>query len=79
LLTSKYRELEESYEKLSGFHKNTLISYEEIKLSHEVIITKVTCCEAHVDISTTPTKNVIFPCANRSNSSRHNIPTSCDE
>jgi hypothetical protein len=30
LLTSKFRELEESYEKLSSSHKSTLISYEEL-------------------------------------------------
>jgi hypothetical protein len=71
--------LEESYEKLLGSHKITLISYEELKLAHEVSITKVTSCEPHMDISTTPTQNVIFPCASSSNSSRHNIATSCDE
>jgi hypothetical protein len=30
LLTSKFRELEESYEKLLSSHKSTLISYEDL-------------------------------------------------
>jgi chromosome segregation ATPase len=72
LLTSKFRELEESYEKLSSSHKSTLISYEELKLAHELSITKVTSCEPHVEIIT-------MSCASPSDSSRHNIATSCDE
>jgi hypothetical protein len=79
LLTRKYRELKESYEKLLSSHKSTLISYEELKLAHEVSITKVTYCEPHVKISTTHTQNVVLPCASPSDSSRYNIATSCDE
>jgi hypothetical protein len=79
LLTSKFRELEESYKKLSGSHKSNLISYEELKLAHEVSITKITSCEPHVEISTTHTQNVLFTCASPSNSYRHNIATFCDE
>ena len=52
LLTSNYRELEESHEKLSGSHNDLLISYDGLKLAHEASITKVTSCEPHVDIST---------------------------
>ena len=42
LLTSKYRELEESHEKLSSSNDNLLASYACLKLAHEAITTKVT-------------------------------------
>jgi hypothetical protein len=79
LLTSNYRKLEESHEKLSSSHDDLLISYDGLKLAHEASITKVTSCEPHVDISTTLTQNDILPCASPSNSSKHNVATSCDE
>jgi hypothetical protein len=41
-------------------------------------MSKVTSSEPHVDICTT-SQNAILPCASPSNSSTHNIATSCDE
>jgi hypothetical protein len=41
-------------------------------------MTKVTSSEPHVDICTTY-QNAILPCASPSNSSTHNISTSCDD
>jgi hypothetical protein len=79
LLTRNYNKLEESHENLSGSHGDLLISYNGIKFAHEVPITKKTCCEPHLDISTTLNQNAILSCASPSNLSRHNISTSCDE
>ena len=79
LLSSKYGNLEESHEKLSSFHEDLLVSYDKLKLAHEDIITKVKSCEPHVDNGTTSTQNSLLPCASPSNSSTHNIATSCDE
>ena len=79
LLTSNYGKLEESHEKLSGSHDDLLISHERLKLAHEAIVTKVTSCEPHVDISTISTQNALLTCASPSDSSRHIIPNSCDE
>jgi hypothetical protein len=53
LLTSNYKKLEESSEKLSGSHGGLLISYTGLKLAHEASITKKTSYESHLDISTT--------------------------
>jgi hypothetical protein len=77
-LTSNYGKLEESNEKLSSSHYDLLISHDKLKLAHKAIITKVTSCEPHVDNSTT-TQNVLLTCASPSNSSKHDIATSCDE
>ena len=79
LLTRNYRKLEEIHEKLSISHEDLLVSHDKIKLAHEAIITKVISCEPHVDISTSSTQNPILPRASLSNSSTHNIATSCDE
>jgi hypothetical protein len=79
LLTSNYKKLEESHEKLSGSHGDLLISYNGVKLAHEESITKVIYCEPHLSISTTSTQNAIMPCASPINLSRYNIATSCDE
>jgi hypothetical protein len=79
LLTSNYMKLEESHEKLLGSHGDLPISYNVLKLAHEVSITKETSCEPHLDISTTLNQNAILPCASPTNLSRHNISTSCDE
>ena len=79
LLTSNYGKLEESHEKLSSSHADLLVSHDKLKLAHEAIITKVISCEPHVDISTSSTQNPILPRASPSNSSTHNIATSCDE
>jgi hypothetical protein len=78
LLTSKYGKLEESHESLSSYNEDLLVSHARLKLAHEAISTKVTSCEPHVDICTNY-QNVILPCASPSNSSAHNIATSCDE
>jgi len=77
LLTSNYRELEESREKLSGSHDDLLISYNGLKLAHEASITKVISCEPHLEISTTSTQNAILPCASPSNPTTHSIDTPC--
>ena len=79
LLTSNYGKLEESHEKLSGTHEDLLISNDGLKLAHEAMVTKVKSCESHVDISTSSTRNALFPCASPCNSSLHDIGTSCDE
>ena len=79
LLTSNYGKLEASHEKLSSSHENLLVSHDRLKLAHEAILTKVTSCESHVDVSTISTQNAILPCASPSNSSSHIIATSCDE
>ena len=47
LLTSKYRKLEESHEKLSSSNDDLLASYASLKLAHEAITTKVTSSEPH--------------------------------
>jgi hypothetical protein len=78
LLTSKYGKLEESHGKLSSSHEDLLASHDLLKLAHEAIMSKVTSCEPHVDISTT-TQNALLPCASPSNSSTHIIAKSCDE
>jgi hypothetical protein len=78
LLTSNYKKLEESHEKLSGSHMDLLISYNGLKLAHEASITKETSCEPHLDISTTLNQNAILPCGSPINLSRHNIATSCE-
>jgi hypothetical protein len=78
LLTSKYGKLEESHEKLSRSNEDLLVSHARLKLAHEAISTKVTSCEPHVGTSTI-SKNDILPCASPSNSSTHNIATSCNE
>ena len=79
LLTSKYRELEESHKKLSSSNDDLIASYASLKLAHEDITTKVTSCEPHVDNGTTLPKNAILPCASPSSSSTCNVSTSCDE
>jgi hypothetical protein len=79
LLTSNYGKLEERHGKLSSSHEDLLASHDRLKLAHEAIMSKVTSCEPHVDISTTSTKNAILPCASPSDSSTHIISTSCDE
>jgi hypothetical protein len=78
LLTSKYEKLEESHEKLSSSNEDLLVSHTRLKLAHEAISTKVTSCKPHVDIYTN-SQNAILPYASPSNSSTHNIATSCDE
>src|SRR5664279_2265113 len=78
-LTSKYEFLEESHEKLSSSNEDLLASHARLKLAHEAISTKVTSCEPHVDNGTTSTLNAILPRASPSNSSTHNVSTSCDE
>jgi hypothetical protein len=78
LLTSKYEKLEESHENLSSSNEDLLVSHARLKLAHEAISTKVTSCEPHVDIYAN-SQNAILPCASSSNSSTHNIATSCDE
>jgi hypothetical protein len=78
LLTSKYGKLEERHEKLSCSNEDLLVSHARLKLAHEAISTKVTSREPHVDICTN-SQNAILPCASPSNSSTHNIATSCDE
>jgi hypothetical protein len=77
LLTSKYGDLE-GYDELLSSYESLLISHDRLKLVHEVSITKVTSCEPRVDISTS-SKNDLLSCASPSNSSKHNISTSCDE
>ena len=77
MLTSNYRELEESHKKLSGSHDDLLISYDGLKLAHEASITKVTSCEPHVVTSTICTQSAILPCASPSNPSSHTIDTPC--
>ena len=77
LLTSNYRELEESHKKLSGSHDDLLISYDGLKLAHEASITKVTSCEPHMDVSTISTTNVILPCASPCNPSSQTSDTPC--
>ena len=67
LLTSKYGKLEESHEKLSSSNEDLIASYAKLKLAHEAIMSKVTSCEPHEDISTT-TQNALLPCASPSNS-----------
>ena len=79
LLTSSYGKLVETHEKLSSSHEDLLVSHERLKLAHEAILTKVTSCEPHVDNGTTSNLNAILPCASPSNSSSHNVSTSCDE
>jgi hypothetical protein len=79
LLTSKYGILEEIHEKLSSSNEDLLASHARLKLAHEAIMSKVTSCEPHVDKGTTSTKNALLPCASPSNSSTHNVATSCDE
>ena len=79
LLTSNYGKLEETHEKLSSSHEDLLVSHERLKLAHEAISSKITSSEPHVDKGTTSTLNVILPCASPSNSSTHNVSTSCDE
>ena len=78
LLTSNYGKLEEIHEKLSSSHEDLLISHDRLMLAHEAIMSNVTSCEPHVDISTT-SKNAILPCASPSNSSTHIIAKSCDK
>src|SRR5664279_5796081 len=78
-LTSNYGKLEETHEKLSSSHEDLLVSHERLKLSHESITSKVTSCEPHVDNGTTSSLNAILPYASPSNSSTHNVSTSCDE
>ena len=70
LLTSNYGILEERHGKLSSSNDDLLVSHDRLKLAHEAIMSKVTSCEPHVDISTT-TQNAILPCASPSNSSTH--------
>ena len=78
MLTSNYGILEESHGKLSSSHEDLLASHDRLKLAHEAIMSKVTSCEPHVDISTTP-QNATLLCASPSNSSTHSIAKSCDE
>jgi hypothetical protein len=78
LLTSNYGKLEESHGNLSSSHEDLLASHDRLKLAHEDIMSKVTSSEPHVDICTS-SQNAILPCASPSNSSTHNIATSCDE
>jgi hypothetical protein len=78
LLTSNYGKLEENHGKLFSSHEDLLASHDRLKLAHEAIMSKVTSSEPHVDICTT-SQNAILPCASPSNSSTHNIATSCDE
>jgi hypothetical protein len=78
LLTSNYGKLEESHGNLSCSHEDLLASYDRLKLAHEAIMSKGTSSEPHVDICTS-SQNVILPCASPTNSSTHNIATSCDE
>jgi hypothetical protein len=77
LLTSHYGKLEESHGKLSSSHEDLLASHDLLKLAHEAIMSKVTSCEPHVDISTT-TQNALLPCASPSNSSTLIFAQSCD-
>ena len=79
MLSSTYGKLEESHVKLTSSHDDLLVSYNVLKLAHEVMTTKVTYSEPHVDTSTTTSKNAIFPCASPCNSSTHNVASSCDE
>jgi len=79
LLTSKYRKLEESHEKLFSSNEDLLASHARLKLAYEAITTKVTSCEPHVEIGTTSSRNALLPCASPSDSSTHNVATSCDE
>jgi hypothetical protein len=78
LLTSNYGKLEESHGKLSSSHKDRLASHDRLKLAHEVIMSKVTSSEPHVDICTT-SQNLILPCASPNNPSTQNIAKSCDK
>ena len=55
------------------------MSHDKLKIAHEAILTKVKSCEPHMDNGTTSTQNVILSCASPSNSSMHDIATSCDE
>src|SRR4051812_29428495 len=76
---SNYGKLEESHVKLLSSHEDLLVSHGTLKLAHEAIVSKVTSSGPHVDISTTSTPNVIFPCASPCNSSSHNHAISRDE
>jgi hypothetical protein len=78
LQTSNYGKLEESHGNLSCSHEDLLASHDRLKLDHEAIMSKVTSSEPHVDICTS-SQNAILPCDSPSNSSTHNIATSCDE
>ena len=79
LLANNYEKLEESHEKLFSSDEDLLVSHDRLKLAHEAILTKLTSCESHVDISTTSTQNTILSCASPINSSSHIIAKSCDE
>ena len=57
LLTSKYGILEEIHENLSSSNEDLLASHAWLKLAHEAIMSKVTSCEPHVDISITSTRS----------------------
>jgi hypothetical protein len=78
LLSSNYGKLEEIHRKLSSSHEDLLASHDSLKLAHEPIMSKLRSGEPHVDICTN-SQNALLPCANPSNSSTHNIATSCDE
>jgi hypothetical protein len=60
-----------------GSHGDLLISYNRVMLAHVSSITKVTSYEPHLNISTTSTKNAIFPCVSPNNSCRDTIAISC--
>jgi hypothetical protein len=77
LLTRNYGKLEKSHGKLSSSHEDLLASHDRLKLAHEVLMSKVTSSEPHVDICTT-SKNSILPCASPNSSSTQNIPKSCE-
>ena len=79
MLTSKYRKLEESHEKLSSSNDDLLASYAKLKLAHEGIMSNVTSSEPHVDKGTTSTKNAILPCACPSNSLSDTFAKPCNE
>jgi hypothetical protein len=78
LLTSNYGKLEEMHGNLSRSHEDLLASHDWLKLAHEAIVLMVTSSVPHVDVCTT-SQNFILPCPSPSNSSTHNIATSCDE
>jgi chromosome segregation ATPase len=79
LLSSKYGKLEGNHEKLSSSNDDLLASHARLEVALEAISTKVKSCEPLVITSTISSKNTLLPCASSSNSSTHNIVTSCDE
>ena len=78
-MTSKYGKLEERHEKLSSSNDDLLASHTRLRLAFEAITTKETSSEPLLGTSTISSKNAILPCASPSNSSSHNVSTSCDE